>query len=419
MQRQQSHTAQGTWEKVYKYFPPRSFSFCPLLILLSIFYATACDKTQPSRPTPFVTHTDDTSPHFDLTDIQQNGELIVLTLYGPDTYFEFRGEQFGTQYLLVRHYARHIGASLRIDVSRNPQELFRKLLRGDGDLIACMVDIPDSLAEEIDSVGGHALRTFAENMARTRGDTLTPPRGAWAVRRDAPLLSTSLSQWLNKNRDRFIEYTTIHTATNNKSTRKPRLHAQPALLDATHGRISRYDALFRQYATQCGWDWRLLAAQAYQESSFDSQAVSHMGAMGLMQLMPSTADDVGLSSSDVFVPQHNVRGATTLIRRLQSHYASIADPEERICFVLAAYNAGPGHIDDARTVAKSQGKDPDRWNGHVATIIPHMSKPAYYNLPQVRHGYFRGEETDRYVSDILARHAFYKSKIPNPSPSHP
>ena len=172
-----------------------------------------------------------------------------------------------------------------------------------------------------------------------------------------------------------------------------------------------YDAVFKRYSALCQWDWRLLAAQAYQESAFDPLAVSYMGAMGLMQLMPSTAKEVGIDEDEVFDAAANVHGAVKFISNLDRHYASIARRDERINFILAAYNAGPGHIDDARALAKKHGKDPDIWLGNVDSFVLRMSEAEYYNQPEVKHGYFRGAETYNYVNGIRDRWEKYKSSI--------
>jgi membrane-bound lytic murein transglycosylase F len=156
-----------------------------------------------------------------------------------------------------------------------------------------------------------------------------------------------------------------------------------------------------------------MAAQAYQESAFDPQAVSNMGAMGLMQLMPGTARDVGVSQSEVFVPERNVHGASKLINQLNTHYAFISNADERLNFILAAYNAGPGHVDDARALAKKYGKNPNVWLGNVDAFVLKMGDSQYYNQPEVKYGYFRGGETYDYVNSIRARWNEYKKKIRN------
>jgi len=153
----------------------------------------------------------------------------------------------------------------------------------------------------------------------------------------------------------------------------------------------------------------LLAAQAYQESAFDPTAVSWMGAMGLMQLMPSTARRVGVSELDVFDPECNLRGAVRLIRSLDSHYSFIANRDERINFILAAYNAGAGHVDDARRIAQKYGRNPNIWRGHVDEYVLRMSESKFYNDSLSHHGYFRGSETYNYVNDIRSRWQQYRT----------
>ena len=350
--------------------------------------------------------------NFDLLEIQQNGELIILTLYGAESFFEFRGEYFGLQYMIAREYAKSIGTSLRVEVARNQREMLDKLLKGEGDIIAYCIDEIDSLSAIVDYVGGKEMISFLDSLSRQRHDaSLAPkPHTSWAVSKNSPMLCASLREWIVDNHTNFFDYTTIHIK-GKHSNISPRRKASAPMLNAAKGQISHYDAIFKQYAIQCGWDWKLLAAQAYQESSFDPNAVSFMGAMGLMQLMPSTAQHFGVSDSEVFIPQSNVRGAVKLINQLNEHYSSITNADERINFILAAYNAGPGHIDDARKLARKYGKDVNVWHGNVDAIVLRMSEPQYYNQPEVAHGYLRGSETYNYVQNIRALWDDYKRKI--------
>lgn len=386
---------------------------CSFLFVLCFCACTDSKLGSEVENAPFVHTTTTGNPHFDLPDIQENGELIILTLYGPESYFEFRGEHFGIQFMIARQYAKSIGAGVRVEVARNQQDLIRKLMEGEGDVIACQLPCADSLTTQLDFVGEAEITAFMDSLSRQRSDTTlrARPHAAWAVRRDSPLLSASLAQWMKAHQKDFFAYTTIRVKSGGGRTYAPRRRVSAPILNAVKGQISLYDDLFKQYALQCGWDWRLLAAQAYQESAFDPQAVSYMGAMGLMQLMPGTARQVGVASSDVFNPTCNVRGATKLITQLNTHYAVIANTDERINFILAAYNAGPGHVDDARALARKYGKNPDVWLGNVDAYVLKMSTPAYYNQPEVTHGYFRGSETYDYVNSIRARWSQYKQKI--------
>ena len=350
--------------------------------------------------------------HLDLPEIQQNGELIILTLYGAESFFEFRGEYFGLQYMIARQYANSIGTSMRVEVARNQREMLDKLSKGEGDIIAYCIDEVDSLSAIIDYVGGKEMTSFLDSLSRQRHDAslASKPHTSWAVSKNSPMLYASLKEWIADNHANFYDYTTIHVKVEHSSI-SPRRKVSAPMLNASKGQISHYDAIFKQYAIQCGWDWRLLAAQAYQESSFDPNAVSFMGAMGLMQLMPSTARNLGVSDSEVFIPQSNVRGAVKLISQLNTHYSSIANPDERINFILAAYNAGPGHIDDARALARKYGKDANVWHGNVDAIVLRMSDSQYYNQPEVSHGYFRGSETYNYVLNIRSLWDEYRQKI--------
>ena len=129
--------------------------------------------------------------------------------------------------------------------------------------------------------------------------------------------------------------------------------------------------------------------------------------------MPGTAKDVGVSQSEVFVPESNVRGAAKLINKLNTHYSFISNTDERINFILAGYNAGSGHVDDARALAKKYGKNPNVWLGNVDAFVLKMSDAQYYNQPEVKYGYFRGSETYDYVNSIRSRWSEYKKKIRN------
>ena len=383
------------------------------LLLLSIVSCTSKRDGDSAGQSPFNSSASLDNPHFDLPEIQENGEIIILTLYGPESFFEFRGERFGLQYMIVQEYAKSIGTTVRVDVSRNQSDLISKLINGEGDVVAYNVGISDSLKNEVDYLAEKEITHFLDSISHQRKDsTLAPkPHTAWAVRKDSPLLSASLSDWMKQHSDDFYAYTTIKVKSSGGKVYTPRRKVSSPVLNASRGEISLYDNIFKQYAVTCSWDWRLIAAQAFQESAFDPQAVSFMGAMGLMQLMPSTARQVGVSQSEVFNPQSNVRGATKLISQLNSHYSSITNPDERINFILAAYNAGPGHVDDARSLARKYGKNPDVWLGNVDFYVLNMSKSEYYNQPEVKHGYFRGSETYDYVNSIRTRWSEYKKIV--------
>jgi len=366
-------------------------------LFLVLFIIAGCKQEKKHELGVFLTP--NVSHSFDLPDIQANGELIILTLYGADSYYEFHGEGFGSLYKLADAYARSIGCAIRVDVMRNEDELRQHLIDGYADIVAYGMDVQSQKNQDFLLCGQEELTQFV--------DSLRPI--AWLVRQDAPLLAQSINQWMVDNQKQFKSLTTIHVTDNHGHTYTPRRRTYSMMLNAAKGQISLYDHLFKKYSAQIGWDWKLLAAQAYQESGFDPEAVSYMGALGLMQLMPKTAASMGVSIDDAFDPDTNIRGAIRYIVRLNSHYASIADPHERIKFILAAYNAGEGHIDDARNLARKYGKNMDQWDGEVAPFVLHLSQPRYFNDPVVNHGYMRGTETYNYVISIMSRWNTYRS----------
>src|SRR5690606_34897316 len=121
--------------------------------------------------------------------------------------------------------------------------------------------------------------------------------------------------------------------------------------------VSPYDAWFQEHAGRMPWDWQLLAAMAYRESRFDSTVVSRMGAQGIMQIMPRTAARLGLDTSHVM--DDHIAAAVRYLNKLDTMWMrAIPDRERRLRFVLASYNAGPGHIIDAQRLAQQLGLDP-------------------------------------------------------------
>ena len=391
--------------------------FHKLLLMVLILSLCACIKNKEDGIGVFnygEQTVDESDLFLDLPDIEMGGELIVLTLYGPASYFEFRGADFGNQFLLIEEYAHSIGVRVRVDLSRSQDELVGKLLKGEGDIIAYNLNADQYGADhQLTLCGSDIITSFIDTLAKTTNDASLKSSGkmAWAVRHDSPLLAKSVGNWLEDNEYQLLSLSMPKLESSGGRRSVPRRKVSSPMLDPARGIISHYDALLRRYANQCGWDWRLLAAQAYQESAFDPDAVSWMGAQGLMQLMPGTARMLGVSQADVFDPECNIRGAAKLIIRLNSHYADIHNTGERINFILAAYNAGSGHVDDARKLAEKHGKDPDVWAGNVNDYVLNMRFAEYYNDPVVNHGYFNGNETYNYVVNIRNRWDEYKRKI--------
>lgn len=303
---------------------------------------------------------------FDLPDIQQYGELIVATVTGPQTYYDYHGKSLGTQYLIVQRLADTLGVSVRVEVCRDSMELAEKLQEGVVDIVAW------------------------------------PTPGAMSVSQDKPLLAEEWKAWYKP--ELVAEVQKEETALLTSQRVKRRVFSP--MLDKKGGVISHYDHLFQQYSQPIRWDWRLMAAQCYQESTFDPKAVSFAGAKGLMQIMPGTADLLGLPRDQMYDPEKNIAAAAKYLGQLEGKWSEIQNRSERTNFILASYNGGIHHIRDAMALARRDGKNPHSWR-EVSEYVLKLAQPKYYNDPIVKHGYMRGSETVDYVAKIRQRHQGY------------
>jgi len=189
---------------------------------------------------------------------------------------------------------------------------------------------------------------------------------------------------------------------------RARMHEVRAESLQASGSISPYDDLAREMGARFGIDWRLILAQMYKESRFDPRAVSWSGARGLMQVMPQTGAELGVR--DLFDARQNLRAGVAYLVRLMNSFEPSLPRRQRIRFALAAYNAGIGHVRDARRLAWRLGYDPNRWFGHVERAMRLLEQPAYYR--HLRYGYCRGSETVQYVSEIQTKYEAYSRLAP-------
>lgn len=220
----------------------------------------------------------------------------------------------------------------------------------------------------------------------------------FGVRSNATHLQHSLDHWLASSRHNGMREALFTAYDNGLDTRDPVRRLR--ILTAGTDSISSFDSLFQVHADSMAWDWKLLAAVAFKESRFDTTAISRKGAGGLMQLMPTTAAMMGVTDS-TGVDGH-IKGATRYLDRLdQIWQRDITSPTQRLKFVLASYNAGPGHVKDAQRLAVELGMDPGRWDGHVERAIVLLNRPRYFTGPAARNGYCRGQDTYWYVRDVV------------------
>lgn len=333
-----------------------------LLVLLS-----SCKKRQQGpviAPWGAVTDTIPADGTFSLRDIMANGELIFLTISGPETYYDYHGRGMGIQYLVAEKFAQHLGVGLRVEVCKDSAEVVSKLKSGGGDVMALLP--PDSLRANEQSLEEELRKWYRPEMI------------AEARKEEKRMFTVA----------------------------KVKRRVYSPYLNRSSGIISKYDALFQKYAPVARWDWRLMAAQCYQESCFDPQARSWAGARGLMQIMPKTAAHLGLPMEQIHEPEANISAAARYLQQLMQTFGDIPNVHERQNFVLAAYNGGAGHVRDAMALARKHGADTRTW-GSVSRYLALLSNPEYYRDPVVKNGYMRSSETIDYVERIRSRYSQY------------
>ncbi|MEM6338138.1 MAG: transporter substrate-binding domain-containing protein [Bacteroidota bacterium] len=231
-------------------------------------------------------------------------------------------------------------------------------------------------------------------------------RVAWAVPFGADSLLASINGWLEDEKLQPEFQRLYNKYFEDRIGFRERIADE--YLTTETGRLSPYDDLIRtaSSASDLGWDWRLLASQMFQESRFKPRARSWAGAQGLMQLMPPTAREFGVSNAND--PEQNVAGAIRFLEWLDAYWTDkIDDPDERLKFILASYNTGHGHVEDARRLTEKYGKDPQVWED-VAYYLLRKSRREFYQDPVVRYGYSRGIEPVEYVERILDRFEHYQ-----------
>ena len=334
----------------------------------ALLLASCSEKKQEHIVTPWgeVLDSVEVTEGFDLHEIQQGGELILATISGPQTYYDYHGKHLGTQYLLVQRLADKLGVRVRVEVCRDSAELVRQLAENEVDIVAW------------------------------------PTPGHLEAKSDKPLLAEELKAWFKPEMVDEVK----KEETRQLTVQRVKRRVFSPMLDKNGGIISHYDHYFQQYSQTIRWDWRLMAAQCYQESTFDPKAVSFAGAKGLMQIMPATADLLGLPRDKMYDPEQNIAAAAKYLGQLEGKFSDIRNRVERTNFVLASYNGGAHHIRDAMALAKRDGKNPHVWR-EVSEYVLKLASPQYYNDPIVKHGYMRGSETVDYVAKIRQRHQGY------------
>ena len=224
----------------------------------------------------------------------------------------------------------------------------------------------------------------------------------WVIQRhesDSSLL-TAINDWIANAEQKHLRKVMLRYIKNGKYISSRR--------EESNKRLSSFDSSIKKTAKKIGWDWRLLAALIYQESRFKVDLESEKGAYGLMQLMPSVMKKYGIGYDST--PEEQLEAGGKLITHLDKSLKNrVVDSLERVKFVLAAYNAGLGHVYDAQRLAQKFGKAPDLWEDNVDYYI--LNKSKYLNDTCCKSGYLRGTQTYRFVEEIMDRYSHYQTLL--------
>lgn len=275
---------------------------------------------------------------------------------------------------------------------------------------------PEKLIEMV-SNGEIDYTIVDENVAKIHQNALdnlyiqTPvslnQRIGWAVQKNAFGLQKMLSDWLEKNK-RSKTFNIIY-AKYYKHGGGTRTGYNRNYRSITKGQITDMDQMIKHYAETIDWDWRLLAALINKESKFNPYAESAFGAVGLMQVLPTTGQRFGVNPEELQMPERNLMAGTRFLAWLEKYWdRKLTDSTDRIKYILASYNAGLGHVIDARNLADKYGANPDKWED-VSFYLLKKTERKFYTDPIVKSGYCRGREPVNYVIKILEYYQLYQN----------
>ena len=220
-----------------------------------------------------------------------------------------------------------------------------------------------------------------------------PESLAWVIAPDFEDLAEPLAEWfaefegsgaLSQLKDQYFAYVPIFDYVDIRAFKK-----------RIEKRLPKYEPIFREAAEAEGFEWTLLAAQAYQESHWRSRATSPTGVRGMMMLTKNTASQVGVENR--LNPESSIFGGARYLRQIYDRLPESIQGQDRLYFALAAYNVGYGHLMDARRLTRNRKQDPNLWR-EVRKDLPLLSQKRHYR--KLRYGYARGMEPVRYVQRI-------------------
>jgi len=231
------------------------------------------------------------------------------------------------------------------------------------------------------------------------------PVSWWLNRRDQDLLP-DLEGFLDA-----FQSKQLYPVLRNRYYDQPRwmlMRSRPFVRTDLGGMMTPWDKLLKAAGRTQGFDWHLLGAIILRESGQNLHAVSSAGARGPLQLMPATAAELGVK--DPSDPAQAIPAAARYLRRLIDRYESASSYSDQRLMALAAYNVGPGHVDDARVLARRLDLDGNRWWEGVALSLPLLRKSGYGAT--ARHGPCQGSTAVDYAEDVEMLYDQYLQVLP-------
>lgn len=222
---------------------------------------------------------------------------------------------------------------------------------------------------------------------------------AYVTRQSNPQLLAHLNEFIRKHyRKEF------YNVVKNKYFRNKRRKAKHRESRLQSGAaLSPYDDIVQQQVKEYHFDWRLIVSQMYQESRFDPNASNPTGALGLMQMLPRTAKELGVTN--LTEPEQAISSGVRYLDWTRNRFSKELPVQEQIFFSLASYNAGYGHVKDAQRLARKMGLRDDKWFNNVERAMLLLQQRKYYQ--HARFGYVRGSEPVAYVRKIHQRYLSY------------
>jgi len=338
----------------------------------------------------------------------------ILVQRKPDNWRTMTAE--GIEKQIIRQPLQLAGKSIVIPENSSFTSRLKNIMQEIGDTIY-MSEVNQTEEELFDAVAkGLIDYTICDDADATLNgryypniDSKTPisfkQKVAWAM----PLNSVALCDSLNLFLDDFLNSSEA-IALYNKYYRYPVACRMVRATQHSQGEgcITLWDETLKQSCQKYGFDWFLVASLMYQESKFDIEACGTKGATGLMQMIPETMEQYGVDS--LSLPEEQIVAGIRYLASLDKIFVeSVSDASERMKFVVAAYNSGPGHILDAQRLTKKAGGNPAKWDEVAPKLLDKTDPGVYRTDKDIRHGYCNGVITVNYVNEIFERYKHYQT----------